>query len=387
MSNAMKHFFIIFLISFIPILSFGQNAYFSIDSSTSVGIKLIDNGDLINSRLCQVKKGESKINYTPYEVDEYGFKDGRIYISKEIQIADSSKRVFLERLHNGKTTLFYYRGKGIKTFFLENDSATLVELPKQDAAKEHYSELLANFTDDCPNVSDACKLVSYNKRSLSKLIKRYNKCESKPFPHFKYGFIIGYEFSKLVPSEKQNDGFEYVIQNKESGLDYFDYNYDSDFSVGVFIDHPILVSDFSVHVELLFSKHGYSYEYTSEARDLDLIINVSTLKVPLLVRYSLPKNNFRPYFNAGPVYSYNLKNEGFLYESSVSENGIEIKDLFEGSIIPKNEIGYAVGCGLKYDLDFKRAVFLEIRYSQQFGISDVFSNKNTMINISAGINF
>ena len=371
----MKNLYTIILVLIFPLLSFGQSDYCVIDSTLN-GINLIDGGALINSRLCQVKKGKEIIAYSPYEVMEYGFKEGRVYISKEIQIADSSKRVFLERLHNDETTLYYYRGMGLKTFFIEKDSTLFVELPKQDNAKEPYSELLLNLTDDCPNVSAACKLVRYNKRSLSKIITRYNKCELKPFPHFKYGFLVGYEFSNLVPVDKQN-----------KDLEYFEYNYDSDFSIGLFVDNPILVSDFSVYAALLFSKHGYSYNHPSATGDFDLIMNISTLSVPLLIRYTLPTNNLRPYLNTGPIYSYNIKNESYLYKSTISDNIIEIKNSIEGSIIPTHEFGYTMGCGLEVDLDFKRAVFLEIRYSKQFGISENLSGNNSMINISTGINF
>lgn len=105
----MKYLYILFLIVFFPILAFGQNEYFSTDSITSTGIKLIDGGDLINSKLCQVKKGDKIIEYTPYEVKEFGFKDGRVYVSKEIQVSDSTIKVFLERLYEGKTTFIIKR--------------------------------------------------------------------------------------------------------------------------------------------------------------------------------------------------------------------------------------------------------------------------------------
>lgn len=357
-------------------LSFGQTEYFSTDSTASHGVELIDGGELINSQFCRVKKGEKTIEYTPYEVEEFGFKNGRVYISKEIQIADSSKRVFMERLHNGNTTLYYYRGKGIKTFFIQKDSTLFIEIPKQDTAKEDYSNQLSNLTNDCPSVLDASKLVRYNKKSLSKFIARYNKCELKPFPSFKYGLTVGYEFLRLIPSRKQNEN-----------LKYFDYKYDGGFSIGLFLDNPILVSDFSFHTEINFSKHGYSYNHISASEDLDLIINISSLRVPILIRYSLPKNNIRPYFNTGAIFSYNISNENALYQASFSDNILEISNQVEESIISDNEIGYLLGCGLEYNLDYKKSVFFEIRYCKQYGISYNIQNNNSIINISSGINF
>jgi hypothetical protein len=372
----MKHLYIIFIILFIPILSFGQSEYFSTDSLTSFGIKLIDGGDLINSSLCQVKKGKETLVYTPYEVKEFGFKDGRVYISKDILITDSLQKVFLERLHKGNMTLYYYKGRSIKTFFIQKDSTLFVELPKQNSAKETYSSQLCTITNDCSNVSNACKLVSYNKHSMTKLISKYNECELKPFPHFSYGILIGYEFLKLVPSNNHN---EYLTN--------FNFKYDGGFTFGVFIDNPILASDFSLHAELNFSKHGYSYNHTLESEDMDLIINTSSLRVPLLIRYTLPRNNFRPYIDAGAVFSYYINNENKLYQASISDSMIEISSQIEGSIISTSEFGYLFGCGLEFDLDYKKSIFYEIRFCRQFGAFDNILSKNSIINITSGINF
>ncbi len=371
----MKHLYIIFTISLLPILSFGQSEYFSTDSSTSVGIKLIDGGDLINSQFCQVKKGEKTIQYTPYEVKEFGFKDGQIYISKEIQIADSSKRVFLERLHKGNITLYFYRGKGIKTFFIEKDSTLFIEVPKQ-VSDDVYSKQLLNLTVDCSNVSDACKLVSYNKKSLSKLISRYNKCELKPFPHFKYGFLIGYEFLQLIPSSEQDDN-----------LEYFDHKYDGGFTLGIFLDNPILVSDFSVHAELLLAKHGYSYNKLVDNKDLDFVANFTSLNIPLLFKYAYPSNKIRPFINSGIIGTYFIKNETLLYETTINETIIEINDTEITSMISDYHLGYVIGGGLEYKLNYKNSMFFELRYCNQYNQGDSEFIGNSAFSVLTGINF
>jgi outer membrane protein W len=371
----MRHLYTIFLIALLPILSFGQNAYFSTDSSTSVGIKLVDGGDLINSQFCQVKKGEKTIQYTPYEVKEFGFKDGRVYVSKEIQIADSSKRVFLERLHKGNTTLYFYRGKGIKTFFIQKDSTLFFEMPKHDT-EEDYSTQLLNLTKDCSNVSDACKLVNYNKKSLSKLISRYNKCELKPFPHFKYGFLIGYEFLRLIPSNEQDDN-----------LEYFDYKYDGGFTIGIFLDNPILVSDFSVHAELLLAKHGYSYNKLVDNKDLDFVANFTSLNIPLLFKYAYPSNKIRPFINAGIIGTYFIKNETLLYETTINETIIEINDTEITSMISDYQLGYVIGGGLEYELNYKKSLFFELRYNNQYNLEASEFLGNSVFSLLTGINF
>lgn len=383
----MKHLTTFILIILFPLFSFGQDDYFVIDNVINI-MNVLDNGDLINGRICQVKTGREIIEYTPYEVSEYGFKNGQVYVSKEIQLADSAKRVFLERLHNGETNLYFYRGKTLKTFYIEKDSTLFVELPEKSSAKEHYSKSLLNLTRDCQNVTDASKLVAYNKRSLTKFIARYNACELKPFPHFKYGIVVGFGFYKLVPSYKTHEQSPYLTINRDSEFDYFDYEYDSKFSVGVFIDNPILASDFSIHTELLFSKYKNSYSYTSATKKINLKVDLTTLTVPVLLRYTFPVNNFRPYLNLGPSYSYHLKNESVLHKSFLmDDNPNEFKNTTKESVIPSHEIGYAIGGGFEFDLDYRRAIFFEVRYENQFGISGDFSSSNSMVKFLTGISF
>jgi hypothetical protein len=367
---------LILLIAFFPVLSFGQTEYYSTDSATSAGIELVDGSALVNSRLCQVKKGAEIIEYTPYEVKEFGFKDGRVYISKEIQLPDTSKKVFLERLQKGRLTLYYYRAKGIRTYFIERDSTLFVEIPKQNTVNQHYSDQLSILTHDCTNVSDACKLVKYNKRSLSELIARYNNCELKPFPHFRYGLLVGYEFLKLNPLSSQNEF-----------LEYFNFHYDGSFSIGLFLDQPVFVSDFSLHAELIYSKHGYSYNKLIDNKDLDFVANISSLKLPFLLRYVYPSNKFRPFVNTGLIASYIIKNETLLYETIITQDKIVINDTETNTLIDDVQIGFSIGGGIENELNSKHSLFFELRYNNLYNYGDSEFRGISNINILTGINF
>lgn len=371
----MKHLYFLIIMVFLTLWAIGQSEYYSTDSIRFSGIQLIDGGDMANSRLCQVKMKDRIVTYSPYEVMEFGFKDGRVYVSKEIQIADSLKRVFLERLNKGKTNLYYFRDTGVRTFFIEKDSSLLVKLPKQNMDNQRFSGVLSEITDDCPNVADAAKLVRYEKKSLSTFIDRYNTCQARPFPHFKYGLYIGYEFSRLMPSDELNDVYS-----------SFSYDYDGGFTVGLFLENPILVSDFSLHAEVYFAKHGFSYNRSSPSEDQDLVMNVSSVRMPVSIRYAVPVNRIRPYFDAGVTYSYNIKNESILYTASISDDVIVISSQKEGSAISKNDLGYAVGFGLECDLGYKKSVFIEMLYNKLYGISENTPHRNSIVHLTCGIN-
>jgi hypothetical protein len=371
-----KSILLVILIMAIPnMLMLGQSDYYATDSLMSVGIKLVDGGDKENSRTCQVEKKDMIVRYSPYEVKEFGYKDGRVYLSKQVQLQGTVKKVFLERLYKGKATLYYYRGKDIKTFFIENDTTLFLEIPRYNKDEINYRKQLMDLTSDCPNISDATKLVTYNKKSLTKLISRYNNCELKPFPHFKYGVTTGYEFAKLIPSS----------QNESEYINYFNFKYDGGLTLGLFIDNPIWTSDFSLHAEFYYSKHGYSYNERVDIKDIDFIVNISTLKLPVLIRYIYLSDKFRPFINVGGVVAYNIKNENLLYETTISNNIIEINGFSEPSLISSSQAGWSVGFGYECKLNLKNSLFFELRYNKLYTNNNALNQ--SVITILTGINF
>lgn len=365
----------LFIISFPIGITYSQSDYYSTGDTMSVGIKLVDGGDKGNSSVCHVMKKEMIVKYSPYEVKEFGFKDGRIYISKQIQLQDSIKKVFLERLYNGKITLYYYKGKNVKTFFIEKDSTLFVEIPKHNKDGISFHKQLENITSNCSNVLDATKLATYHKKALTKLIKRYDKCELRPFPHIKYGITLGFEFAKLSYSDKNYSEYQ--------GL--FNFKYDGSIMFGLFVDNPIMVSDFSVRTELYYSKHGYSYNKSLENKDVDFIANISTLKLPLLIRYTYPSVKFRPFINLGCIVAFNIQNKNLIYESTKLQNTITINNPYNPDLIANNETGWTFGIGGEYSKNFKSSLFFELRYNK---LNSNFSELNqSIINITTGINF
>jgi hypothetical protein len=369
--------FLVVIIYLFPLLIYGQSNYIETDSVLTIGgIEIIDGKDWENSEVCQVKMGGKTTRFSPLELEEYGFTDGRIYVSKNIHKTDSStKRVFLERLVKGNITLYYYKGKTTKTFYLERDSSLLIELPKTDKGNNAVSfhETLLETTSDCQNISEATKLVSYNKKSFTKLIQRYNSCKLRPFPFLKYGLIVGYAASKI--SFAANSEFLYSSQ--------FDYKYDPGITLGIFIDNPVFMSDFSINLELLFSRNGYSYNWSDENHDVDLVINTTSISLPVLIRYSYPSIKGRPFINVGGTYVNNIRNDCQEYEAVIMGNAINIKKTNEESTISSNMLGLTLGAGFQYKVTYKNYASIELRYDKLQGVSHSGSLKETIQLISS----
>ena len=356
---------------------FGQKGYYADDSTKTIGVKIIDRGSILNAESCQVEKKDSTFTFSPYEINEYGISKDLIYVARSIQSSDTIKRVFLEVLYKGKTSLYFYQDKNYKTFFISKDSASLVEIPrKRDKEKHYYQSVLSEVTNDCPEVADAIELVTYRRKSLTELINRYNNCEDKPFPFFKFGVLGGYELSGLANTSQVNPSL----------LENFDYQFNGFFIIGVFADLPLIPTNYSIHTELYHSSHSFSESATKDDEIYDLTVNQNSLKMPILLRYTFNRGKINPFINAGGIIGFNYENENAIYITNKSTNTIEINKLENISVISPFQYGFSAGGGIERKINNKNALFLELRFNKLFGMS-----KNTLGNnelqLITGINF
>jgi hypothetical protein len=384
--NAMKYIWIS-VVLFCAVISgnlSGQNNYILTDSLISIGIKVLDGGDIYNARFCKVNEKGKVTQYSPYEILEYGLKDGRIYTAKEIVIDDSTLMVFLQKLVKDSTMLYYYRDEKHKTFFIENKRINIVEIPRKIPGKPGFShkDLLCDLTSDCQNVANAAKLVSYNKNSLATYIERYNTCKKRPFPFFKYGAYSGIGLSWLVPSPDPGSAY---FQDQDFRADF---KCDYGLTIGIFIDKPINVTDFSFHPEIYFTDYGYSSNSVLDSQEIDIVVNSSAINVPILFRYTVPIMKARPYLNLGGIYSHHLKIEYQTYSTVINQGVIEISLLTKPSPVATDQFGFSTGAGLEVDLTYRFRLYLDFKYNLLYGGTkeeDAFYEKELLIN--AGISF
>jgi len=370
----MKYFIttILILVSIFTIK--GQSTYYLKDTITSYGENIIDNGEITNSKLCVIKTKNQFIEYTPYEIKEYRLDNNTVYISKQIVLNDSVKQVFLERLYDGNRTLFYYRDSKNIIYFIQTDSSTLVQLP---ATHQHLSEFrnkLYNQSNACVELKNTVKLVSGSKISITEFFKRAENCIRKPYAFFRYGAITGVEITRLIPVGISKSG---DIDFKNNGGTMY----------GLFLDLPVFMSDFSVHAELYYTKHAFSYNKLTENGDYDFVANVSSVKIPLYLRYTIPLRTMRPYINTGLVYVNNFRRESDLYESVITDNIIELVRKPEYNAVSPRQIGISAGVGWQYDINYRNSLSVEFRYNYLFPTVTYNSFRNSEFQILTAINF
>ncbi len=343
------------VLSFFPVVCFSQANYLVTDSISSFGIRLVDGGIIQNMRVCQVRVDDEVIKYSPYEVLEYGFSDGRTFVSREIQISGSSFRTFLKVLHQEEFTLYYFRDRGIHTFFVEKDDTLLVELPRRDKDNNSFRVFLSELTQDCPEANQYIKFVNYSVQSLTRFAENYVDCDFRTFSFIRYGLSFGLGTSRLEPLNSENER-----------LNYFNVEYANNFSVGLYLEVPMFLNNFFIQTELNFSRNSFSYVGYYENSTQDLLVNLTSFHVPLIIKYSYPSQKIRPFMNTGIFGSYYLMNETQHYEMTTGYSEIEITKR-DGTLFLNNEqLGFLIGGGIEYRFNYRRSMMLELRYYHPF---------------------
>lgn len=341
--------------------------YIATDSSLNSGIKLIEGTARDNAQYIRLKSKNQEKKYFPKDLTKYRLK-GTVYISKNISILGQTKKVFLKRLEHGKITLYYYTEEGISTYFLEKDSSVFVEISKGN----NFQKKLSDNTSDFNWNSEQIRLVRYNKNSLSKLISMYNNGKNRPLPYPRFGIITGYRSTSLtIP-----------VSMRVEQLNDISFTPNSTASYGVFADLPIGMSYFSFNTGIMFSKSRFSANSRNSQSDTDVLVNLSSLNIPILIRYTLPTLVWRPFFNTGGIYSYQLKNESKIYESYIDQNVITINEVDQESLISANMLGYSIGVGLQRNISYRKIASVEIRFNQFPGSENTLQKRQFDILIS-----
>jgi hypothetical protein len=353
----------------------GQSGYYMTDSVIYLGVNIKDRGAIQNSRECKIEGKSQTLIFSPAKVTAYRLNDGRLYLSKVININNKENRVFLELMSKGKLNLFFYKSAEESRFFIEKDSGQLVDLPKKSNEKMIYRDILKSNVLDCGYASDAVSLVSYNKSSLTRFTDKYNSCSEKPFTFLRYGLTAGYGFAKPT-----NWGIEDKILKEAV------FKADSYFSIGLFMDIPVYRSNFSVHPEIYYQKNAFSGHLDDNNIAYDCIINSTSISLPVSIRYTYPSVKFRPYFNLGATFGYNIRNNNAAYSTTTDNDTINIEELNYGTIYSDIMIGYMAGAGVECKVDRRRSLFIELRFNNLFPTDrEVYGNMSFQSLI--GINF
>ncbi len=357
-----------------------------------------------NSIFFKEKLSDSKIQYSPIDIKEFGVID-EIYESAIVETEMSSDKTedlefnkelvvtidttFLQTMMRGSKSLYYYNNKlGKSQFYVKNGSSFELLVYKKFLQKENgvsviyenrnFLGQLAVYLQDCPTIQSKLRSSVYRRGSMEKLFDYYHNCSKSeiqfqrktPKATIEFGVLAGLSSTSINFSGEAS--FPYMLHTN--------YQPSTNFSAGLFLDliFPRNHEKWSLCNELLLSSYKVSGRHTDYVNENKFTINSTTialdyLKMNNLLRFKYPVGSMFVYLNGGisngiVVNKTNYRKEETTFYTSITVN--EVKALEE---IRNYELGFILGLGSKY----KRYSF-EIRHERTDGISATNALKSTV---------
>ena len=302
--------------------------------------------------LCLYKDESGIKEFSPDQINGYGFSNDKFFQS---DIIDNS---FVEALVLGHANLY----KINESFYVnKGDEIILLESKNNDIK---WKRLVAYLISDClQSPNSLASDLNFNQRDITNIIIEYNKCQgsdfivfntSKPWTQIKFGLIASLTKSSI----KMKDGLGTYPFLTDSYNSLF-----PTFGLLAVLSSPRVSERVSFQTELHFSKSRYigSAHLSTSQQIHDVKIDLSTLSIPLSLKYSLPERKYGIYFQGGTSYNHYLKKASEMYSERI--DGEEILTSFYDQPIEFNQyaVGFWGGVGVSRSVKYFKAS-LSFRY-------------------------
>ncbi len=309
-------------------------------------------------QICKFQNGNIITEYVPAELSGYGYTNGKLFTSGLIQ--DSFVEVLVKgylSLYKNGLSYFVQKSEGKLHEFSYQKIKTVVEGEDGDSKymgtkDSRWRGMVAYLIADCNPDTKQLKSLKLSERSLTNFVANYNECkgaqyivyqENKPWAEVNYGMMAG-----LTRSFIQIDHISNITQYK-----YLDYHYTStDPSFGLFaaISSPRIAPRLSLQPEIHF--HQASFHSLIVKQGLSLTetlytdIKLTSLSVPLSVKYNFLLREITMYFQAGIHYNRILDSDIKVISERVVSDTKDTSEI-DGLWLSNYQLGYWVGVGMQ----------------------------------------
>jgi len=322
-----------------------------------------------NTAHCVFKEpGKGKTTFSPNDLIAYGFYGDKQYVSMEIP-SMKGKKVFVKVLSKGPINLYGYRD----LFLVRKDSLMELPLPKSKTVEttsgmrtrqdNTYKGLLNFLVSDCRMAADD---IRYTEEDFTNLINNYNRCKGvepiykKPRPIFKmnYSAFAGYNSSKM-----SMDMYGPVTFNPSKSI-----------TGGIALDlsSPRIFDKMFFTLEGWYVKNLYqSYTKTTKGSEVihsDILMDFTSIKMPVGLRYNFMKENNTPYIKGGLTLSFLTQSSiKTIQERETQAGAVSTSESYGGYDLQKKPKGFWLSIGYNRTIFRNLQMFTEIRYEQGEG--------------------
>lgn len=352
----MKNFIFFLLASLLSSGLYAQRGFYSKDSIKFSGIKVIDGGNL-KFKVCQIQKGTKKIQFSPQQIDSYGFNNRQTYKAFTLDVNGRQEKYFLQLLVSGKENLYFAIVEGERKYFLNSTSNSELKVIPQLLTQR------ANFLDsilaDCSPAIQNIPKVRFRSNDLIRFIRDYNICADRPLLRPRWGVELG------ATSYNMSSVGDRRIYPVPASIHSFG------FSIGAFADLPISTVNFSFHPELNLEHFSKAESFTHD-QDYDLVLNSSAVAIPFYLRYTVLKKVLSPFFQLGPVFSQSIQNNQTLYQYRTIGSEVFVA-LIDSQVLQESMAGFSIGSGIISNYGSRYSWFAEANLSK---MQNLKSNTN-----------
>jgi hypothetical protein len=376
----MKKFIFFFscsLLAFQPLFARGdfQDGFIITPQHDTIFLKIDYRSTAKNYKSCRTTTDGTTIKeYGPEELLGYGFIDDKCFVSG---IVNGS---FVEILVFGTVSLYRHGD----LFYIKKDEAlhqlTEQEVPMQGKYVHGFRKdvrwkgFLAILINDCLASQDVLAKLKFNERPITDLVVQYNTCRQLPFKIYKatkkwtkaeLGVVLGMTQSTLVIDNQFNYNIP-ALKGKYQSLNP---------TVGLMValSSPKVSHRVAFQSEFYLSQVNYSSKRVQQTvgvtRYDDMDIDLTTVSVPMSIRYTFPERTYSLQLNVGFNVDFHLKSKTWVTHEVV-DDGVVTTTNGEPFGIKKTQFGYVAGFGVLRSFSKFKAGLL-VRYVGLPNFSDM----------------
>ena len=339
-------------------------------------------------KYCLYRKSlnDSIIKYTPQNIKGYGFNNDKVYESRNVLSSSQVKEdevAFFEVITRGLITLYrfdedYYVLKGDTTFYKlyqerkesnEGGFTLVTYIPK-------YIGYLNILMVDSPGYLKRISDLSFDEKSLTRLVEDYNRENSvssvsfksgKPWASWSVGISGGMSNSRLGFLANEEYNFYLLGSFSSSNNPFVD--------LAIEFASPRLSERIALRVDLIlyndkFSSYVRKQTYFHDTRYFTTI-DITQLKIPVGLCYYFRINKYAPYINLGASATFQIKSD---YRMLMEDNhsGVITSYTTEDLLDPRTQGGVWGAVGVERAIDKKLAGYVEFRAGESF---DLYVNR------------
>lgn len=353
-----------------------------------------------SARIARFRASETAAaeEYKPLQIKGYGFVNGRVYQTETVMLLDSLPSVrsyeevvlsrrpsFLEVIVQGAGNLLYLRDERGKDHYYvrvqNKPTEELIQSFQTQALKSgtyrrptnEFRKTLAVATQQCLAVQPAISNLKYDQQSLIKLLSSYNQCVGSKSEihaskdrknHLMLGAVIGGEGSQLIITDNSR-GFNSTAKGSSSIKPVV--------GLACHLRLTGVNRTLTGRVELLYESQQYNAETLTPLPAMYALyrVKLTSITLPLLVRYTYPRGHIRPFAQAGISASYLLDSQNeYRFVQRPKTDPYPENDWMQLTTTRKIEKGIVGGLGISSILSNQHTIAVEARYVRSDGFSE-----------------